>query len=102
MASKIFQNSDLYLSKTIPLATEQLSTQKVADTFSYVLNRKIEYQKLPVLITRLFLGEILYKMFKWKDEKSFLQKEDLELTNKEFPNLISLKSWIEMNFKSYY
>ncbi|MDQ3393327.1 MAG: NmrA/HSCARG family protein [Bacteroidota bacterium] len=99
-ASKIFQNSDLYLSKTMPLATEQCSTQEVADTFSYVLNKKIEYQKLPVLITRLFLGKNLYKMFKWIDEKSFFQKEDLESTNKEFPNLISLKSWIDINFKS--
>ena len=99
-ASKIFQNSDLYLSKTMPLATEQLSTQEVADIFSQVLNKKIEYQKLPVLITRLFLGKNLYKMFRWINEKSSFQKEDLELTHKEFPNLISLKSWIEMNFKS--
>jgi uncharacterized protein YbjT (DUF2867 family) len=99
-ASKIFQNSDLYLSKTIPLATEQLSTQEVADIFSHVLNKKIEYQKLPVLVTRLFLGKNLYKMFKWINEKSSFQKEDLELTNKEFPNLISLENWIEMNFKS--
>jgi uncharacterized protein YbjT (DUF2867 family) len=99
-ASKIFQNSDLYLSRTIPLATEQLSTQEVADIFSDVLNKKIEYQKLPVLITRLFLGKNLYKMFKWINEKSSFQKEDLEVTRKEFPNLISLKSWIEMNFKS--
>ncbi len=99
-AAKIFQNSDLYLSKTIPLATEQLSTQEVADIFSHVLNKKIEYQKLPVLITRLFLGKNLYKMFKWINEKSSFQKEDLELTHKEFPNLVRLKSWIEMNFKS--
>ncbi len=99
-ASKIFQNNDLYLSKTIPLATEQLSTQEIADIFSKALNKKIEYQKLPVLITRLFLGKNLYKMFKWINDKSSFQKEDLELTNKEFPSLISLKSWIEMNFKS--
>ena len=99
-AAKIFQNSDLYLSKTMPLATEQLSTQEVADIFSHVLNKKIEYQKLPMLITRLFLGKNLYKMFKWINEKSSFQIEDLELTHKEFPNLVNLKSWIEMNFKS--
>lgn len=99
-ASKIFMNSDTYLGKTIPLATEQLSTQEVADIFSNVLNKKIEYQKLPVLITRLFLGKKLYKMFKWINEKSIFLKEDMELTRKEFPNLTSLKNWIEMNFKS--
>ena len=88
-AAKIFQNSDLYLSKTMPLATEQLSTHEVADIFSHVLNKKIEYQKLPVLITRLFLGKNLYKMFKWINEKSSFQIEDLELTHKEFPNLVN-------------
>jgi uncharacterized protein YbjT (DUF2867 family) len=99
-AAKIFQNSDTWLGKTIPLATEQLSTQEVADTFSNVLDKKIVYQKLPVLITRLFLGNGLYKMFKWMNEKSVFSMEDVALTRKEFPNLISLKSWIEMNFKS--
>jgi hypothetical protein len=65
-----------------------------------VLNKKIEYQKLPLLMTILFLGKNLYKMFRWINEKSSFQKEDLELTNKEFPNLVRLKSWMEMNFKS--
>ncbi len=99
-AAKIFQNTDTYLGKTIPLATEQLSTQEVADFFSDVLNKKIIYQKLPVLITRLFLGNGLYKMFKWMNEKSVFQMENVALTRKEFPNQLSLKSWIEMNFKS--
>jgi uncharacterized protein YbjT (DUF2867 family) len=99
-AAKIFQNTEMYLGKTIPLATEQLSTQEVADTFSEVLNKKIEYKRLPMLITRLFLGKNLYKMFKWMTEISSFQKEDVDLTTKEFPNPISLKTWIERNFQS--
>ena len=99
-AAKIFQKSEMYLGKTIPLATEQLSTQEVVDTFSEVLNKKIEYKKLPVLITRLFLGKNLYKMFKWMTEISSFQKEDVDLTKKEFPNTVSLKTWIERNFQS--
>ncbi len=100
VATKIFQNSEMYLGKTITLATEQLSTQEVADTFSEVLNKKIKYKKLPVLITRLFLGNNLYKMFKWMDEKSSFQKEDVNLTKREFPNPVSLKTWIMRNFQS--
>ena len=99
-AVKIFQESEMYLGKTIPLATEQLSTQEVADKFSEVLNKKIEYKKLPVLITRLFLGKNLYKMFKWMTEISSFQKEVVDLTKKEFPNPVSLKTWIERNFQS--
>jgi uncharacterized protein YbjT (DUF2867 family) len=99
-ATKIFLNSNEYLARTIPLATEQLSTQEVADIFSKVLNKKIEYKKLPVLITRLFLGKNLYKMFKWMNEKNAFTKTDLELTRKEFSNLLDLKSWIGMNFQT--
>ena len=99
-AVKIFQESERYLGKTIPLATEQLSTQEVADKFSEVLNKKIEYKKLPVLITRLFLGKNLYKMFKWMTEISSFQNEVVDLTKKEFPNPVSLKTWIERNFQS--
>ena len=99
VAAKIFLNRNEYVGKTIPLATEQLSTQEVADTFSEVLNKKIEYKKLPVLITRLFLGKDLYKMFKWVNEKSILSKEDIHTTKKEFPGMLSLKDWIEINFK---
>ena len=97
-AAKIFQESEMYLGKTIPLATEQLSTQEVADKFSEVLNKKIEYKKLPVLITRLFLGKNLYEMFKWMTEISSFQNEVVDLTNKEFPNPVGLKTWIERNF----
>lgn len=97
---KIFQNREMYLGKTIPLAAEQLSTQEVADIFSTVLNKKIEYKKLPVLIIRLFLDNNLYKMFKWINESSIFLKEDVDSTRKEFPSLLSLKSWIEINFKS--
>ena len=99
-AAKIFQNNDNYLGKTIPLATEQLSTQEVAEIFSKALNKKIVYKKLPALITRLFLGNGLFKMFKWMNEKSVFSIEDVALTWKEFPNPLSLQRWIEMNFKS--
>jgi uncharacterized protein YbjT (DUF2867 family) len=98
-AVKIFLNSNKYLGKTIPLAAEQLSTWEVADRFSKVLNKNVNYKKLPVIITKLFLGKDLYKMFKWIDEKSNFQIEDVELTRKEFPNLLNLESWIRMNFK---
>ncbi len=90
-STKIFQNTEMYLGKTIPLAAEELSTQAVADTFSDVLNKKIEYKKLPALIARLFLGKSVYKMFKWINEKNRFLKEDVDSTKNEFPNLLSLK-----------
>ena len=99
-AAGIFQNSEKYLGKTIPVSTEQLSTQEVAELFSTVLNKPIKYKKLPGLITRLFMGNTLYKMFKWMNEKSSFLKEDVDSTRKEFPDLLSLENWIRINFQS--
>lgn len=98
-AAKIFENKDIYIGRIIPLAAEQLTTLEVAKIFSDVLNKKIEYKKLPALVTRLFIGKSVYKMFKWMDEKNLFHKENVDATKKEFPNLISLKSWITKNFQ---
>ncbi|MEJ7693021.1 NmrA/HSCARG family protein [Daejeonella sp.] len=98
-AAKIFENSEEYLGRTIPLAAEHLSTQEVAKAFTKVMNKKIEYKKLPVLITRVFMGNGLYKMFKYMDEKSVFPIKDVESTKKEFTNLVSLENWIGMNFR---
>ena len=99
-ATRIFENNERYMGKILPLATEQLSTLEVAQIFSEVLNKKIEYKKLPALIIKLFIGKSVYKMFKWMDEKNRFSKENVDSTRKEFPNLLSLKTWIERNFKS--
>jgi uncharacterized protein YbjT (DUF2867 family) len=97
-AAKIFTNRETYAGRIIPLATEQLSTQEVADTFSAALNKQIVYKKLPELVTRLFLGRSVYKMFKWMNEGNRFVKEDIDVSKKEFTDMLSLKSWIEMNF----
>ena len=99
-AARIFENNERYMGKILPLATEQLSTLEVAQIFSEVLNKKIEYKKLPALIIKMFIGKSVYKMFKWMDEKNRFSKENVDSTRKEFPNLLSLKTWIERNFKS--
>ena len=99
-AIKIFENPEKYLGKTVPLAAEQLSSHEVAELFSEVLNKRIRYKKLPSLITRLFIGKSVYKMFKWMDKENRFLMEDVNLTRSEFSNIISLKTWIETNFPS--
>lgn len=42
-AAKIFENNEMYMGRTIPLATEQLSTLEVAQIFSEVLGKTVEY-----------------------------------------------------------
>lgn len=96
--TQIFQQPTAYLGKTLPLASEQLTSEDVARTFSQVLGKSVTYQKLPALIVRLFLGKDLYKMFKWFDAKNQFSLKDLDLAHEEFPDLLKLKDWIKINF----
>lgn len=97
-AANIFMHAEEYIGKTIPLATEQLTTQQVAEKFSEVLNKNIEYKKLPLIITRLFLGYNLYKMFKWMNDKNSPKTGDVESTRNMIPDYTSLEQWIQINF----
>lgn len=96
--AQIFQQPNTNLGKTLPLASEQLTSEDVARTFSQVLGKSVTYQKLPALIVRLFLGKDLYKMFKWFDAKNQFSLKDLDLAHEEFPDLLKLKDWIKINF----
>lgn len=98
ISTAIFSNPERYLGKTLMLAAEQMDTQQVALLFSKVLGKEITYQKLPGIITWLAMGKNLYKMFKWINENDCFPKENVETTRKEFPDLLSLESWIKMNF----
>ncbi len=99
-AAAIFQDQERYEGKTVPLATEQLTSGEVAQIFTRVLGKQVIYKRLPPLITRLFIGNSVYKMFRWMDEQNRFDLQDIENSWKEFPNPLRLNSWIEINFKA--
>ena len=100
ISADIFLNKDKYLGKTIILGAEEMNMQQVANIFSEVLEIEIKYQKLPMPIVRFVMWKDLYKMFKWIDENDAVLMKDLVTFKKENPNLLSLKQWIKLNFKT--
>ena len=96
----IFSNPDKYLGKTITLGTEQFNLDQIAELFSKVLGRKIEYRKIPMLITRMVMGKDLYKMFKWVNQNNTIFLENIEEYRMEHPDYLTFKKWIEINFKN--
>jgi len=100
ISADIFLNKDKYLGKTIILGAEEMNMQQVANIFSEVLEIEIKYQKLPMPIVRFVMGKDLYKMFKWINENDAVLMKDLVTFKKENPNLLSLKQWIKLNFKT--
>lgn len=98
ISAAIFSDPASHTGRTISIASEKMDLQQVAGIFSQTLGREIKYQKLPPFITRLAMGRHLYKMFKWINEKSSFEKEDIDSTRTKFPGLLSLETWIKMNF----
>lgn len=99
-ALKAFQDPERYINKTITLASEALSTEEVANIFSTELASPVKYSKLPWLMSRVFLGKDIHKMFSWLNKGNLLANPQ-EITGKEeFPEMLDLKTWIRSNFKS--
>lgn len=96
----IFSNPDKYKNKTITLGTEQFNLIQVTELFSKVLGRKIEYKKIPMLITRMAMGGDLYKMFKWVNKNNTIFLENIEQYRTEHPDYLNFEKWIEVNFKN--
>jgi len=98
IAAIILENPEAYKNKTMVLAVEEMNMQQVAEIFSEVMGRKITYGTLPPLLTRLFLGKDLYKMFTWVNNNDVLFLKDLQGLKNNFPGLLDLKSWIRQKF----
>lgn len=98
ISSDIFLNKDRYLRKTITIGSDEMTMQEAAAIFSEVMGREIKYQKLPMLIVRLFMGKNLYKMFNWVNNNDPVFIKDLETFKKAYPNLTTLKQWVKFNF----
>jgi uncharacterized protein YbjT (DUF2867 family) len=98
ISTKIFLNKDLYINKTLVLAAEEMNMEQVASVFSEALERKIDYNKLPAFITRVVMGNDLYKMFTWINKNDAVFLKDINAFKKEFSHLLDLKTWIRRQF----
>ena len=98
ICATIFSSPEKYSGKTIGLATEQMDGEQLADLLSKGLGKKMNYQKLPMIIVRLALGKDLTKMFRWLNKHDALFIKDIHALQKEFPGMMSLEDWIKIHF----
>lgn len=99
MAAKIFENPQPYRNQTLPLATEEMTMEEVAQQFSAVLGKKVTYGQLPIMMVRVLMGNALYKMFDYLNQHDDYLVKDFEAAKKQIPNPLTLKEWIGVHFK---
>lgn len=99
IVATLFSNSEKYKGRTITLAAEQMDGEQLAATFSKAMGREIKFQQLPMIITRLVMGNDLTKMFRWINNNDACLVKDMQALKNEFPGMLSLGEWIKVNFK---
>ncbi len=100
IAATVFSNPEKYKGLTMNLAAEQMDGEQLAATYSKVMGREIKFQQLPMIITRLFMGRDLAKMFRWIDNNDTTFVKDLQAFKNEFPGMLSLEEWIKAHFSA--
>src|SRR5450432_353648 len=70
-AADAFMNPDLYTGQTIELAGEELTNEEIASAMTLSLGRRVKFNRLPMMIVRIFMDKEMYLMFKWFNEKGF-------------------------------
>jgi len=78
----------------LEIAGSELTNVQAAEVFSRVLGKAVRFQKLPMLIVRLFMGREFYEMFQWFSRTGF--EADIPALKARFPEvrLLDLETWL--------
>jgi len=74
-------------------AGRELTNPQAAEVFSWVLGKRVKFQKLPLLMVRLVLGKEFYQMFRWFNNSGF--KAHIGELRRRYPEvqLQTLEQW---------
>lgn len=98
IVSQIIEKPETYRGKTIEVATDEYDMTNLAAVFSEVLGKSVKYQKLPGLLTRIFMGRQLYKMFKYMNKHEFCLVNNIQEVRNEFNIQSNFRDWVEIHF----
>jgi len=89
-----FDRPDQLLGKELEIAGSELTNPHAAEVFSRVLGKPVKFQKLPMMMVRLFLGREFYQMFDWFNKAGF--QADIADLRRRFPevHLQTLEEWL--------
>lgn len=83
-----------FIGLELEIAGSELTNVEAAKVFSRVLGKPVKFQKLPLLMVRLFLDKEFYQMFRWFNESGF--KAKIPELRQAYPeiHLHSLEEWL--------
>jgi uncharacterized protein YbjT (DUF2867 family) len=89
IAARAFQHPAKWSGRTIELAGEELTLQRVVETLTRVLGHNVKYVQVPWERFQQSAGEEMTKMYRWFEDVGY--HVDIASLRKEFPKLETLE-----------
>src|SRR5215467_10229424 len=89
-----FERPEQFIGKQLEIAGSELTNAEAVKVFSRVLGKPVKYQKLPLLLARLVLGNEFHTMFRWFNDYGC--KADIAALRRDYPqiHLHTLEEWL--------
>ena len=98
LVAAAFEEPEKFFGLAIDIASDELTNPEIAETFSRVMGRPIRFNKLPMLIVRLFMGKELHRMFRWINKVGYDVDIPALSSNNPKVKLTSLEEWLQRNW----
>ena len=89
-----FERPSEFIGKELEIAGSELTNVETAKVFSRVLGKPVKFQKLPLALVRIMLGNEFYRMFRWFNEAGF--QANIPGLRRTYPevHLHTLEEWL--------
>lgn len=91
-AALAFEHSGHWHNQVFELAGDELSMTDVAEAFSRISGRQVQYQQVPWDQFEKQAGDEMTRMFRWFEEKSY--KVNIDAARQLYPELTSFNRWL--------
>lgn len=94
-AAMAFENPDEWVGREVDLAGDELTMPEIADTFSRVIGRQVDYFQVPWENFEEQMGEEFTVMYRWFNDHGY--EADIAALRGEHPGLVSLEKYLRAN-----
>ena len=98
ITAEIFCNAALHKDRVYTLTSEHIDFEEMENILTSVTGKPNKHQKLPSIITRIFLGKNLHTMFKWVDKHYEMLSKEVESQKFQYEDPLSFRSWALQHF----
>jgi len=94
-ATMAFENPGEWIGREVDLAGDEMTMPQIADTFSRVIGRQVDYFQVPWDQFEEQMGEEYAVMYRWFDKHGY--EADIAVLKEEHPGLVTFEQYLRAN-----